>query len=174
MKLHSVTRLNGSRTWCGPAALSAITGWPVEKAVEKIKQTRWKQTKETASFFGRSVDDYKDPFRAVKGVSCATMGTALYMAGYRVKTLERYGLKPDAVPPSKQPSLAFWFRKRADRNAMCLVNVTGHFIVVKGNKFVDNCYVEPTFISKAPHRRVKVRHVYKVWKEKRNGREAKA
>ncbi len=65
-----------------------------------------------------------------------------------------------AFPPrswakGERPTLARWLRERYpfQMDRIYLVNITGHFVVVRGRKFVDNKTMEPVFIRQAPGRR---------------------
>jgi hypothetical protein len=61
------------------------------------------------------------------------------------------------------PSLASWLRQRPDRAGVYVVNVTGHYVLIAGRKFVDTgTRGEWVSIAKAPHRRTRVENVWQV------------
>jgi hypothetical protein len=63
------------------------------------------------------------------------------------------------------PTLAAWLRTRPDKSATYIINVTGHYVLISGRKFVDTgTRGEWVNIGKAPHRRARV---VKVWRVER-------
>jgi hypothetical protein len=61
------------------------------------------------------------------------------------------------------PTLAAWLRTREDKAAVYVVNVTGHYVLVAGRKFVDTgTRGEWVNIGDAPHRRSRVENVWRV------------
>ena len=64
---------------------------------------------------------------------------------------------------SNPPTLATWERERTDMEAAYVVIVTGHWVAVRGKWFCDT-YTRgvPVKIKNAPHRRKRVRFVYRV------------
>lgn len=69
--------------------------------------------------------------------------------------------------PVKQvgPTLAEWMRAKRDPNAHYILEVTNHWVLVKGRKFVDTFTKgEWVFLRSAPHRRKRVRGVWRVEK----------
>jgi hypothetical protein len=62
-------------------------------------------------------------------------------------------------------TLAAWLRQRPDRAGTYLINVTGHYVLVVGQKFVDTqTRGEWVSLKKAPHRRTRVENVWQVTK----------
>jgi hypothetical protein len=60
-------------------------------------------------------------------------------------------------------TLAAWLRQRPDRAGTYVINVTGHYVLVVGQKFVDTATRgEWVSIRKAPHRRTRVENVWQV------------
>jgi hypothetical protein len=60
-------------------------------------------------------------------------------------------------------TLAAWLRQRPDRAGTYVINVTGHYVLVVGRKFVDTqTRGEWVSIAKAPHRRTRVENVWQV------------
>ncbi len=138
MKLHTVSSKRTNRIYCGPAAISAVSGRSIECAESWINYYR-----------NARLD------KVVVGSYSTELIAALHELGYRSKRTEVYDSK-------NSPTLAAWLRKRSNRNAMVIVVLTSHFVVVKGNKFVDNFTMNPVFIRKAPHRRSRVKEIISV------------
>jgi hypothetical protein len=60
-------------------------------------------------------------------------------------------------------TLSAWLRQRPDRAGTYVINVTGHYVLVVGRKFVDTqTSGEWVSIAKAPHRRARVENVWQV------------
>lgn len=129
MKLHSI---KGKNSYCGPAAIAALTGVTTDDAARELRAVS-----------GR---------RAIKWCYTSELVAALERLGYRA-TETRVG---------DNPTLARWLRERENRGVATIVLVTGHFVAVKGNKFADNRNPDPIFISKAPGRRRRVKYVLTV------------
>jgi len=132
-------KINKKRmTWCGPAAISIITGCGYDAALELLKQVT-----------GRSV---------IKGVARPDMFRALRRLGYDCKSRQEF--------TDWRPTLAWWLRQREsdEMSLTYLVNVTGHYLVVRGRKIADNKTGEPVFTRKYPHRRKRVKVVWQVAK----------
>jgi len=133
LKLHKI-KPDGRRTMCGPGAISAITGKPVSD----IKEAAY---------------DVKG-CRYICGMTNFEVEQTLLQFGYHANCLLRLNGKV---------TFAKWLRDRKNdymMNSLFLVQLTKHYVVVKGRKMVDNHTMEPVFIRKAPHRR---RRVQTVW-----------
>lgn len=125
-----------SNRFCGPLALAAILGH--------------KTTAESAALL-RSVTGK----RSIKGVWSSSMLDALHAAGCKTQSL------PVSYP---RPTVAGWLRTtKRDPELFYLLNVTGHYIVVRGRKIMDTfTNGEWTFLRRAPGRRKRVRNVWLV------------
>ncbi|MFM1815824.1 MAG: hypothetical protein RLZ98_2519 [Pseudomonadota bacterium] len=123
------------KTWCGPTAVSAITGIDPAEVHRVIQHSRGG--------------------KAVMGTYPHELELALNHFGYRLVWVEDRSADP--------PTLATWERERADMEAAYIVMVTGHWVAVRGRWFCDTfTRGEPVPIKKAPRRRKRVQHVYKV------------
>lgn len=145
--LHSVTSdttIDAPRFWCGPSAVSALTGQPQEHVSQWIAKRRGKGTA-----------------RGVRGTSTGEVRSALAHTGLHTKRLESY-------EKGDRPTLAAWLKQRGPevRKATCLIEVGDHWIVVKGRKLVDNHHPTPVFIKQAKGRRARVKKVWLVYREK--------
>jgi hypothetical protein len=63
----------------------------------------------------------------------------------------------------KKQTLTQWYKGRTDKGATYLVNVTGHYVVVRGTRIIDNQTKawEP-FHARRKHKRSHVRQVWKI------------
>ncbi len=138
-KLHEVTHAPGEfrETYCGPAAVSAITGRTAECASAWIN-------------FGRG---YDKP-RKVKSTGSGDLATALRLLGY---------LLSQQPQPEPRVTVAKWLRQRnaRQRTSVWLILAGHHWFVVRGNLVVDNVRGRVT-LSKGPKRRAFVTEAYHV------------
>ena len=128
-----VLRREGSNQFCGPAALSLITGRSVDDCVGVLKDVRHNS-------------------RAVKGVYNGEMREALIHLGYRMHVL----------PVRGRPTLARLLRSLKERGPehIFLINTTGHYVVLRGRKIYDNKNPKGIFVRQYRHRRARV---YATW-----------
>lgn len=138
LKLHSVRHDNKSKQWCGPSAISAVTG--------------------------RSTSDIHQCIRAVTNKKCV-MG--LYVWDMK-KALTALGVsfrhQYHSVPAGQtRDTFAKWLREHKSlyaHNPVILV-VSNHYVTVMGNRFVDSFEPKPVSLKNAPWRRARV-HEYLV------------
>src|SRR5271170_4688566 len=165
-KLKPVKNDIQTMLWCGPAAISAVTGEPVSKIVATMKQLSGK--------------------RCIKGVSTGLLQRTLTMLGWEAVTLWRFdaervngtterisasitvtgGFTTKFVPWKKRPTLARYCRQHREdfQEHACIVETTGHYVAVYGRRFCDNFTKEPVFLRKSPHRRARVQRVLQIKK----------
>jgi len=124
--------------YCGPAACSVITGKSIECVESYIN---WRR--------GHRTD------RIVRGAWPEELQYALSKLGYVCTMTDRY----DKI---YRPTLAAWLRERDDRSQLVIIHLTNHYVVVKGNKLIDNHTIHPVSIKDAPHGRCKVYAVYQL------------
>ncbi len=139
--LYSVEGCPKNRVrWCGPSAITAITGIGYPAALTTLKQVRANRSN-------------ADPLRViVKGIYNNEMSNALRRLGYRM------------TPINIQSGITFarFLRERSpeERKATILVSAGHHYMVVSGNKAVDGIVKDPVFISKMPGRRKRMAHAW--------------
>src|SRR5271157_111257 len=165
-KLKSVKNDIPTILWCGPAAISAVTGEKVSVIVATMKRLS-----------GR---------RCIKGVSTGLMMRTLTLLGWEAVTLHKFdsekihtpeervgygimisaGMTTKYVPWKKRPTLARYTRQnRADfQEHACIVETTQHYVAVFGRRFCDNYTKEPVFLKQSPHRRARVQKVLQIKK----------
>jgi hypothetical protein len=133
-----------TRAWCGPTVVSCITGKKVSKVREAIRKVRGPRS---------------------DGTKAAIMGTTTYEVRSAFAAL---GWRMDRVKSDKIAglTLAAWLRQREKGDlSTYVVEVTGHWVAVRGRMFVDTFTKgEPVTIGKAPGRRKRVVAVYRVTK----------
>lgn len=142
--LHNIVGCPKGRVqWCGPSAISAITGVDYLTAVERLKEERMHR--------GHSGERL-----IIKGVSHSLM----------LATLRRMGYDARPLFPAEGETFAAWLRGRSAevRQSVVLVNAGHHYLVAQGYRAVDNHTKAPTFISKMPHRRKRMAAAWVVTK----------
>lgn len=140
MKLHNPKRQDGStHMYCGPAALCAISGDSYER-VRKIVNTRIRFRKENQGITSMAMSEVKDALYHL-GFNCTWNP-----ANVKGMTLNQY-LKS---------------RREHEKNVTLVINLTDHFVVVQGDKLVDNHTTIPVHIAIAPWKRKRVESVWFV------------
>ena len=140
MKLNNPRRRDGSdNMYCGPAALCAITGESYETVRESV-----------------NVDVRDRPHnRGITG-----------MHGFEIRrVLEKFGytaIETDYDFIYEKKNLNQYLKQRPffEKNNVLFIELTSHFVTVKGDNLVDNHTKVPVHIAIAPWKRAKVR---KVW-----------
>lgn len=145
-----VRRGERSNTFCGPAALSLITGKHVDECVEDV-HALWRNSFVSG---GRR--------RAVRGMSNSEMHYALLRSGYYAKPVPTALCGTGAKPTIAR--FVRWLKRQPHWHPkkLWLVNVTGHYVVVRGIKLFDNHNPEGVFFGKYAHRRVRVKHAWEI------------
>ena len=149
MNLKRVKHDLKTSLWCGPAAMSAITGRTTSECREAIRDARYGDSGE-----GRSA--------VIKGVRNREVTQALRAMGWSVLLV----YDAAAFTMRERPTLAKFLRKRrrtARSNAL-LINVTGHYVAVLRRKFLDNLQTVPVNVKDAHCRRARVKKAWMVWK----------
>jgi hypothetical protein len=151
-KLHPIKHDLPGTLWCGPAALSAVTGEPTSRIHDIIKKIRGDN-------------------KPVKGVRNSELVKTAFVLGYALEPmfdyLEEWGKLPYCGRPPLsrfKPTLARFVRlnrKELARFPM-IVNVTGHYVVVSGRTFLDNNVGAAVPLKKAPRRRCRVKKAFRV------------
>jgi len=132
--LHPVNHNLKTICWCGPAALSAVTGHSTAVIVAALKEMT-----------GR---------RIIKAMYPMDLVRYLRHAGYLAGITYEYGA-------GDRPTLAAWIRDRKQRpwTERHIVMVTGHFVALSPRLFADNKNRTPIPHKQAPHRRSRVHQV---------------
>jgi hypothetical protein len=128
----------GQRLFCGPVAVAALIGADVDEVIRVIQR-------------------HRNDYREVRGTHDHELKYAFQHFGY--------GMNLVANLYQKSPTLAAWERDRTDWDAAYLVVVTRHWVAIRGQWLVDTWTSgAPVRIKDAPHRRKRVRLVYRICK----------
>lgn len=151
--------------WCGPYALAVLFGCSYKHAEKMI----------------RSANTREHPKRKeIRGMYNSNMIRTIL---HRNKSVKR-GLTPIDLPHlafenfstddglvkvrgvrGKKQTLTQWYKGRTDKGATYLVNVTGHYLVIRGTRIIDNqTKLWEPFHARRKHKRS---HVQQVWKIER-------
>ena len=146
-----VIRTEKSNKFCGPAALSLLTGRPVDEIVLAVKNLRIS-------------DEGIRGYRPLKGMYNSEMIAVLGQYGFELVRMARECQDVYRLYDAR-PTLARWLRaKRQYRqehpDAKILLNVTGHYLVLHGRKLYDNHNPEGVWLRQYRHRRIRVKHAW--------------
>ena len=141
MKLHIPKKISpGKRWYCGPHAFAVITG-------NDFETTRWKLNTEN----GRA------PTAGIRGYPTHNLCLALKREGYRVS---KQFFKPR---PGSRVKFKEWIKNyHPDTDAFYLLELTQHFVVVKGGLFIDNHSGHAVSTVLCPHLQKNVKQVFEV------------
>lgn len=184
---QSVNR-DGNR-YCGPLVLAALLGCTTAEAAAKVREA----TNTDRAIKGMYNNDMIKTLVRAGGFDVRQLevpkhyqarrrpGQAVAdVVEYCTNTWTKYGpngqlllwrpnndhsLGGSAMTPVKLVgcTLAAWLKQRPDRAGTYVINVTGHYVLVVGQKFVDTqTRGEWVSIRKAPHRRTRVENVWQV------------
>lgn len=143
IKLH---KPHGKNRYCGPAAISAVTGVSTDEAAAVVRHLTGK--------------------RSVKGMHDGEMVRALSALGATVQEIARGGKRIEQKTGKlRAPNLKEWMDARSEehRGALIVAIVTGHFVAIKGDIVVDSLLGrEPRHILSDPSRRSVFRRAWVV------------
>ena len=152
IELKSVQRNWRGSTYCGPALLTVLSG---------------KDYNEMASLAEKVID--RPTNHAAKWMKFSDLHDCVLKLGYSV---EAEYLDVDAADDQNPPpTLGEWLFNRdflgAEMgddtvNDTWLLNLTGHFVMVQGDNFLDNHTNEPVALRDAPFLHKQVRNAMKV------------
>jgi hypothetical protein len=133
MKLNALKVSGKHPKWCGPSALSIITGRTVNYCAKLIaddrnETERWRQRKVTS--------------KMVKGASNDEVIWALQRMGFDAKRVEIKRVPGQGRESQRRlmPTLHRYMRERggAEWKGVMLVNVTSHYVVIHKDTVSDN------------------------------------
>lgn len=123
------------KLWCGPTVVSTLIGIDAAVARDLIKESRGG--------------------RAVMGTSARELDLVFRAHGCRLDLVADHSEAP--------PTLATWLRMPRDPDHALVVHITGHWVAVRGNWFCDTATKgQPVKVRHAPHKRKRVRGVFRV------------
>lgn len=142
MKLHSVNH-SGPRSnrYCGPSALSAITGLSTGDTAALLRKVSGK--------------------RSIKGTHTSHMRSALLQLGYSMHTWFDY----DGLPAKGRPTLLQWAKKRAPGGDVYLLSVGYHWALVQGRRYVCGMVGKTVSLKESPKKRARVRAAWRIVRE---------
>lgn len=142
LPLYAVEKEGRGRIYCGPFCMVAVTGEPYPKVRAAINASR-----------GR---EHNAP---VMGTGAHTLRDAFHQLGWRMWNTHEYG-------KNEGPTLAAWLKSGLrDKAHYCLVELTHHWVLIAGTRFVDTHTKQPVALSEAPWRRARVHRAFAVYKE---------
>jgi hypothetical protein len=123
------------KAWCGPTAVAALIGVDAALVRDHIKWQRGG--------------------RPVKGTCATEIENAFRHFGYDMTLVEDLRADP--------PTLATWERSRTRPDDAYLIIVSNHWIAVRGHWLCDTFTGGvPVPLRKAPHRRKRIKYVYRI------------
>lgn len=133
----------GTKLFCGPTAICAITAKPGSVVRDACRMARYGNDWPTRC--------YRAP--RISGMTNGQVTAALKILGYVGRWVTVHG----------NPTLAAWLdgRSQSEFRSIAVVNVTGHFVAVAGEMFVDTWTKgQVVHVDDAPRRRKRVKHVF--------------
>lgn len=124
--------------FCGPTAIAAITGQPLETVIAAVTAHRAKHG---------TPRRLRNRGAVVRSMFASEIAPVCEALGWRAE--EHHGACM---------TFAQWQRVR--KQAPYVVLVTGHFVAVSGHWFVDTRYREPIPLTRAPYRRMRVKRYW--------------
>jgi len=148
--LNEALNDTGRMAFCGPYVLSAITGFPVSKVEDVIRQ-------------GRDLPPERKP--VVRGTYADEVEAALRSFGYAMVLKQSFM----GEERKKRPTVWTWMQKPRSAWAHYILAIhkgkEGHWILIKGVKMCDT-FTEGkwTFVVDGPHRGARIMEVFEVRK----------
>ena len=150
IKLNPVNRPKGHNTYCGPAAISIVTGAPTSEVSKVMRRGRPTHRRHQAVF----------------GTDWRDLNYALKAYGLRLKTIDRYQRNFSRRP---RPTLARWLRENKElrtAGTVFIIDAGDHWQVVSGRRYC--CGVVGKIVSirdSRVKRRARVTEVFQVIRE---------
>jgi len=150
-RLKPIRNPEKMRTWCGPAALSILTGNRVEYCAKKVAKLRNK---------GRRKAWWSA--KRVQGVGTFEMRYVLDHMGYELIALHAH--------TCKGKTLQGWINTYSSKHhrAICLVNLTSHYVITHLGQVNDNRSKRQCPVKEHHSRRCFIDNVWIVKKRKRS------
>ena len=132
-------------SWCGPYALAAVAGIDYDTAYETCLQVTGK--------------------RVVKGLEMYYLQKGLAAHGMQYTRLSMHEVRKPAKAPflGDAMTLTQWYKQRPDKQATYIVMVTGHYVVLRGTRVIDNQQPRwQSFSDRKKHKRSLVLNVLQI------------
>lgn len=143
--IFKVKQGSSKNGYCGPAALSCITGLTVSDILDTLLRRG----------------------RHVRGMKDYEMVQALHLAGFYPQPVKTHATDERFVFPARDNwTLAQFIWRNKSRNAqdVFLLSTPSHYLVLRGRKIFDNHHPEGIFIRDYPHRRSRIIRAWFVYK----------
>ena len=138
----------GRTAFCGPYVISAITGYPVSRIEDDIKDFR-------------ALPEGAEPI--IKGTTSDDVGAALSRYGFSMKRVANY------MPMAKKERPSVWTWMQHPRNAWAHYILAiqkgkeGHWVLIKGVKLCDTYSGGKwEFVCDGPHKGAKIQEVFEI------------
>ena len=154
--MKAVSNDTAGSGYCGPTVVAGITGKPLSKVLDAFRTVK----------FGKWWPGSFDRAPNIRGTTRSEVIRTLQMFGY-VATRPKEGGDTTYYRKAERMTMARWYKKREDymRRFWCLIETHGHWVLVKGNRFMDTHTDQaPVTIGKAPLRRARVHAVTAFYK----------
>lgn len=182
MKLKNTKVDRSGNRYCGPLVLAAILGCTTAEATAKARLANDSREAykgmcnadviRTLKVYGRTVTEEPVP-KMLVAARCVGEPKGVVTHGFDITETFKDGRVIKCVVSSERVqycavkiqgvTFAAWLKQRLDKAGTYLVNVTGHYVLVSGRQFVDT-YTRGEWVNigKAPHRRCRVEHVWRI------------
>lgn len=146
--LNEAQNDTGRVAFCGPYVLSALTGFPISKVEDTIREAR-------------GLPPGRKP--VVRGTYADEVEAALAAFGYEMALKESFMGRPR----KERPTVWSWMQKPRSAWAHYILAIhkgkEGHWILIRGVKMCDT-YTEGrwTFVVDGPHRGARIMEIFEV------------
>jgi hypothetical protein len=134
--------------WCGPTAIAAVIGCSPADAERAILKHRETTPPPRSVQLQRAKRGH-----AVKGTTSAEIAPACALLGWNAI---------EEMPRTPRETFARWLRRKCVGPHIVLI--TGHFVAVSGDMFVDTSFRTPVRAAAAIRLRRSRKRVVRVWK----------
>jgi hypothetical protein len=144
--MQSYTIPRGHNSYCGPSALAYLTRTDPDYAAAQFR--KWSHK------------------RSIKGVSNSLMLFTLRMLGFKPFEAVPRSLRPidnTRWPSVRYPTFKQWWLS-TEEEAVYLVNITGHYIVLDGLRVYDNRFREGQAFHVCPYLNRRVKAAWRIEK----------
>jgi hypothetical protein len=143
-------------TYCGPFALGFILHKTPDEVAALVRRFRNYPTRVRGMWNYEVTNILFAQGRAFESFCCGQSTFLVDVARGRLRSWV-----PCFMVNTKQPTLAQWLKTR-DKKGLYMLNITGHYIVVKGRKIFDNCYTHGIWAKQYDHQQSHVRAGWKI------------
>ena len=165
-KKGNLSKNPNGHSFCGPAALTVLTGRTYESVVKSIRKCRRER--------GRPAGNTRRSADGVAGMYNSEMSRVLNALGYKMSGFTAYHPNFQLLSPrtNRGTTLRQYMRKTHGKRGKLwlLVQTTRHYLVIRGNRIWDSTMNGVT-IKKATHKRGIIKHIWVVQRYTKSQRE---